>query len=249
MSNHTQMHARSTTRQLTRTAAPLAALILALGAGGCKTKDADKCQEGQAGVKKSLEAHNDALLTQWRDYAYKYCEAAVFAGIDREIADTRAAEKKAEADQQHKQQELDQLLQLFTQWVAGARNNPERAATPTCGGGEAEAKSHERWCVGQRQASPYVFTVRYWDKEPVAAKFDVTLPQPITCEKLGGVALRTWTVPNQAIKRQHCQINSGPLAGMQAMVTEAVNAPLHVFSPQYLEKDAALSAKLTTEGQ
>ena len=49
-------------------------------------------------------------------------------------------------------------------------------------------------------------------------------------------------------KRHHCQIAGGALAGLQAMVSEANNAPVHVFSPKYLEKDAALKTKLTTEG-
>jgi len=248
MSHHTHQQARNRTRQVVRTTAALVSLCLPLGLAGCDRKDPDKCRDGQAGVKKSLEARDDALLTRWREYAYKYCEADAFASVDKEIADTRAAQQKAEAEKKRQEQENDALIQVFTQWVAGARSAPERAASPTCSGGEAEEKSQERWCVGERQAPPHVLHVRYWDKERAAASFDVVVPHPITCEKIGGTALRSWMVPNQPIKRHHCQINSGPLAGMQALVTEAANAPLHVFSPQYVEKDPALKAKLANEG-
>jgi hypothetical protein len=236
------------THWLARAGTVAAALGLWLGVVACDQKDSGKCQEGQAGVKKSLEAGDDALLNQWRTYAHKYCEGDEFVGIDREITETRAAKAKAEADQKRQQQENDQLLQVFTQWVAGARNDPATGATPACEGGEKEEKSQERWCVGSRQAGAYQLNVRYWDKERVAAKFDVAVPHPITCEKIGGTALRTWNVPNQPIKRHHCQINAGALSGMQAMVSEAANAPLHVFSPQYVEKDPALKQKLSTEG-
>ena len=248
MSHQTHQQARNRTSKRVRTTAALVSLFLPLVLTGCNRKNPEKCQEGQAGVKKSLEASDDALLTRWRDYAYKYCAAEAFAAVDKDIVDTRAAKQKAEAEKKRQQQENDSLLQVFTQWIAGARNAPERAANPTCAGGEKEEKSQERWCVGDRQAPPHVLHVRYWDKERVAAKFDVVVPHPITCEKLGGTALRSWMVPNQPIKRHYCQINAGPLAGMQAMVTEAANAPVHVFSPQYVEKDAALKAKLTGEG-
>jgi hypothetical protein len=91
--------------------------------------------------------------------------------------------------------------------------------------------------------------VRYWEKESAAARFEAKIPHPITCEALGAHrVIRTWTVPNQPIKRFHCEITGGPAAGLQAMVSQAVNAPLHVFSAKYLELDGGLKAKLTSEG-
>lgn len=248
MSNQQHTRTRSLTHWLARVGMVTATAGLAIGLGACDQKDTGKCQEGQAGVKKSLEAGDDDLLDQWRTYAHKYCEAEEFSGIDSEIADTRAAKAKAAAEQKRQAQENDQLLQVFTQWVAGARNDAATAASPTCEGGKAEEKSQQRWCAGSRQAGSYMLNVRYWDQERVAAKFDVVVPHPITCEKLGGTALRKWTVPGQSIQRSHCQLTSGALSGLQAMVSEAQGAPLHVFSPQYLERDAALKQKLATEG-
>jgi hypothetical protein len=100
-----------------------------------------------------------------------------------------------------------------------------------------------------RMAGSHQLHVRYWEKEPVAAKFDAKIPLPITCDKLGGArVIRSWTVPGQPVQRHHCEITAGAAAGMQAMVSEANNAPLHVFSAQYLERDGALKNKLATEG-
>ena len=100
-----------------------------------------------------------------------------------------------------------------------------------------------------RTAGTHQLHVRYWEKEPVAAKFDATLPAPITCEKLGAHrVIRSWNVPNQQVKRSHCEITGGVLAGLQAMVSEAHQAPLHIFSPKYVEMAPALKAKLGSEG-
>jgi hypothetical protein len=238
------------TRRPTRIGAAAVLFIVASGLTGCKQKDAAKCQEGQDGVRKSLAAGEDTLLNQWRTYAYKYCEdQATLAALDREITDTRAAKAKAEAEKAQQQQQTDQLLSAFLGWVGGNRNAPERAAAQvSCDGGEEE-KSQERWCVRTRVAGTQQLNVRYWEKESVAAKFDVVIPLPITCDKLGGArVIRSWTVPGQQVKRYHCEITAGAAVGMQAMVSEANNATLHVFSPQYLEKDGALKNKLATEG-
>jgi hypothetical protein len=224
---------------------------LALGASGCKGKDAAKCQEAQDGVRKSAAAGDEALLTQWRNYAYKYCEDSTALGaLDQEIAQKKAADAKAKAEALRKQQESDQLVALFVKWAGENRAAPDRSgATVSCDGGEAEEKSQERWCARTRRAGSYTLSARYWDKDRTAVKFDTVIPQPITCEKLGAARIiRSWTIPNQQVKRSHCEITAGALAGMQAMVSEASNAPLHVFTPAYLERDPALKRKLSTEG-
>jgi len=229
----------------------LALACLVVSAAGCNQKDATKCQQGQDGVRKSAAAGNDALLTQWRSYAYKYCDdAAALGSLDREIAQQRAAAAKAKADAARQQQENDQLLAVFTKFVGDNRAAPDRAASAaSCDGGPAEEKSQERWCLRSRRAGAYTLSVRYWDKDRTAAKFDTVLPAPVTCDKLGpNRVIRAWTIPNQNIKRTHCELLGGPLAGMQAMVSEANNAPLHVFTPPYLDRDAGLKAKLATEG-
>ncbi len=215
----------------------------------CDGKDAEGCRGAQAGVRASLQAGDTALLARWRDRAFKLCEDSEFSALDREILDTQAQKQKAEAEKQQKLAENKAVLDLFLGWVGQFRAAPEGAAAAvSCDGGKAEEASKERWCVRQRQAGPYTVSVRYWEKESAAASFHVVVPNPITCEALGpSQVLRTWTVQG-SIKRYHCQITGGPAAGMQAMVTEAMKAPLHVFSPQFVERDPALKAKLTSEG-
>jgi hypothetical protein len=228
----------------------VAAIVLLAGVG-CSQKDATKCQQGQDGVRKSAAAGDEALLAQWRNYAYKYCEDATALGaLDREVAQQKAAKAKAQADALRKQQESDQVLALFVKWVGDNRAAPDRAAAAvSCDGGEKEEKSQERMCSRSRRAGTYTLTARYWDKDRAAEKFDTVIPEPITCDKIGANrVIRSWNLPNQTVKRTHCEFTAGALAGMQAMVSEANNAPLHVFTPQYLERDPALKAKLATEG-
>lgn len=215
----------------------------------CDGKDEDKCRKGQEGVRASLKAGNDGLLKDWRNYAFKYCDDGEFSAVDREISDFQKEKQRVEAEKKKKEQENKAVLDLFLGWVGQYKAAPEgAAANVSCDGGPDEEKSKERWCVRQRQAPPYVLQVRYWEKEPVASAFHVVIPHPITCDALGTAqVIRSWTVQG-SIKRHHCQITGGLAAGMQAMVTEAAQAPLHVFSPQFVEKDPALKTKLASEG-
>lgn len=215
----------------------------------CDGKDETKCQSGLEGVRASLKAGDTGLLTRWRTYAFKYCDEAEFATVDTEITTHQAEQKRLEAEKLKKEKELKALLDVFLGWVAQHKAAPEgAAANPTCDGGPAEEASKERWCVGRRQAGPHPLEVRYWEKESVAAAFHVQLPHGITCDALGPAqVLRSWTVQG-SIKRHHCQITGGAAAGMQAIVTEAAQAPLNVFSPQYLERDPPMKQKVTSEG-
>jgi hypothetical protein len=243
------------------TRSPVRAALLALIAcavwatAACNRKDAVKCQEGQNGVRKSLEAADQQLLQKWRNYAYEHCaDRAALQTLDQEIAQQQAAAAKKKREAAKLQKQNDQLLQLFLGWAGTHRANPAAAAaTVNCGGGEAEEKSQERWCNRTRSTQgtpPSQFNVRYWEKDPQAVSFDVKLPQPITCEKLGAHRIvRSWTVPNQKVKRTHCEITAGPLGGMQAMISEALNAPLHIISPKFLEMNPALKNKLDNEGR
>ncbi len=226
-----------------------AALGASLLGFSCDGKDAEGCRGAQEGVRASLKAGDTALLARWRDRAFKLCEDSDFSALDREIVDTQAQKQREEAEKQQKIAENKAVLDLFLGWVGQYRAAPEGAAAAvSCDGGKAEEVSKERWCVRQRQAGPHTVTVRYWEKESPAASFHVAVPNPITCEALGpSQVLRTWTVQG-SVKRYHCQITGGPAAGMQAMVTEALKAPLHVFSPQFVERDPALKTKLASEG-
>jgi hypothetical protein len=215
----------------------------------CDGKDAEGCRGAQAGVRASLQAGDTALLARWRDRAFKLCEDSEFSALDREILDTQAQKQKAEAEKQQKLAENKAVLDLFSAGWASSGPRP-RAPPPPSPVTVARRRRPRRsgGCVRQRQAGPYTVSVRYWEKESAAASFHVVVPNPITCEALGpSQVLRTWTVQG-SIKRYHCQITGGPAAGMQAMVTEAMKAPLHVFSPQFVERDPALKAKLTSEG-
>jgi hypothetical protein len=218
---------------------------------GCG-KDPAKCTKAQDGVKQSLKAEDAALVQRWREYAYKHCaDRASLTALDREVADGLAAADRRKSEAGRQKQESQALLAAFTGWVAGVRATPETAsASPSCEGGEAEQKSKERWCVARRMAGTYTLVGRYWEKESTAARFSTVMPGPVTCDALGANrVIRTWTIPGTSVKRMHCELTGGTLAGMQALVAEAVNGPVEVFTPRYVELDPAFSARLNNEGK
>jgi len=212
-------------------------------ASGCDQKDEDKCTKGQQGVRESLKADDLKLLKEHRDYAFKYCEEGEFQALDREIEEHQAAKKKAEAEEKKKAQENEQLLSVFLGWVGSTKAAPQGASAAQCQGDEEAEKNKERWCVGDRLAGTHRFEVMYWEKEPVAANYKTVVPNPTSCEALGGTVTRSWTVQGN-IKRDLCQLTSGQAAGMQALVTEVPSAPLEVFSARFVELHAGMKKKL-----
>ena len=229
-------------------------LCMAFGLGsipGCG-KDQAKCTKAQDGVRQSLKAEDAALVQRWRTYAYKHCaDRSSLTALDREVADGLAATDRRKSEAARQKQESQALLGAFTGWVAGARATPETAsASPSCEGGEAEQKSKERWCVARRTAGTYTLVARYWEKESTAARFSTVMPGPITCDALGpNRVIRAWTIPGTPVKRTHCALTGGTLSGMQALVAEAVNGPLDVFTPRYVELDPSFAGRLNNEGR
>ncbi len=229
-------------------------MLFGLGSTGFTAcgKSTQNCTKGQEGVRQSLQAGDAALVQRWREYAYQHCaDRAALGTLDREVADGLAAIERRKSEAARQKQESLALLGAFTSWVAGARAAPETAsASPACEGGEAEQKSKERWCMARRMAGTHALEVRYWEKESTAARFSTVMPGPITCQDLGpNQVVRTWTIPGTPVKRTHCQLTGGALAGMQALVAEAVNGPLQVFSARYVELDPAFSQRLNHEGR
>ena len=127
------------------------------------------------------------------------------------------------------------------------------SVAPKCDGDDADPSAHqavsaapksaERFCTATRSAGNNTLTARYWDADKTIVLFMTKAPAAATCDDLGpNKVLKTWDVPavnGQSVKRTRCEL-SGTLSGMQAVVSAAVNAPVYVFSPSYLEKDPAL---------
>ena len=159
--------------------------------------------------------------------------------LSAEEARNRAAEQR--------KTENRQVLKVFLQWVADNRAAPDKAsASPACDppADAAKEKAKERLCMGSRFAGQYQLSTRYWEAEPAIARFSVKLPDVTTCEEIGAsTVLKTWqvaTTNGATTTRYRCEFPSGPLAGMNAVLSQAVNADLYVFNPSYLEKEPAL---------
>jgi hypothetical protein len=225
-------------------------LAAALTAFGCSEKDAAKCQEALDGTRKSVAASDASLINQWRERSYKYCEdQGALAALDKEISDKTSAAAAAKAAETARLALNAGLLKTFVTWAGDNRLAPDHASvSPKCDGDDAEASApkpttKERFCTATRTAGTNTLSARYWDADKTILLFTTKVPAPASCDDLGpNKVLRTWDVPasnGQSVKRTRCEL-SGPLAGMNAVVSNAANAPVYLFSPSYLLKDPAL---------
>ena len=231
----------------------LAATVTALG---CSEKDATKCQEALDGTRKSLAASDLVLTSQWRERSYKYCEdQAALATLDKEIITKQSAEAAAKAAEAQRLALNAGLLKTFVTWASDNRVAPDHASvSPKCDGDDpdpaapkkpsTDPAAAERFCTATRTAGTNTLTVRYWDADKTIVSFSTKAPAPASCDDLGpNKVLKTFDVPasnGQSVKRTRCELKSGSLAGMNAVVSAANNAPVYIFSPSYLLKDPLL---------
>ena len=226
----------------------LALIPFVLCIQGCQRKDPEKCAQAQATTKQALSIGDFGLARQWREHAYKQCDdPGALAALDKEIVDTEAAlTAKKEAEAQKKKETAD-LLKLFLDFVAQTRANPETASAapvcdpaPTPAAGAKPGADKERFCTATRQVgSRYQFQVKYWDGDHGAFRYTTTPGAAVDCQMLGATVQKTWDVPaegGKAAKRWRCDLG-GALSGLTAVVSGAVNAEVHVFTPSYLERD------------
>jgi len=231
----------------------LAATVTALG---CSEKDATKCQEALDGTRKSVAASDLVLTSQWRERSYKYCEdQAALATLDKEITSKQSAEAAARAAEAQRLALNTGLLKTFVTWAGDNRVAPDHASvSPKCDGDDpdpaapkkpsTDPAAAERFCTATRTAGANTLTARYWDADKTIVSFSTKVPAPASCDDLGpNKVLKTFDVPatnGQSVKRTRCQLSGGTLAGMNAVVSAAANAPVYIFSPSYLLKDPAL---------
>jgi hypothetical protein len=234
-----------------RTLAPflLLSALVAVPTASCKRKDPEKCQQGMSVARQAIKSEDFALAKQWREYAWKNCDDQMaLQGIDQEIVTAEADVARRKAEQQAKDQERARLFAVFLQWAGANRGAPQNASkavrcdppAPPPAGAKPDPESKERWCSATRQAGNYALNVRYYDADREAVRFSTRPASPATCADLGEhQVVREWNVPapgGQVVKRSLCSFNSGPLAGMQAVVSAAI-ADVHVFTPKYAQRD------------
>jgi hypothetical protein len=228
-----------------RTASALSLIPFVLCIQGCQSKDPEKCAQAQQTTKQALAIGDFALARQWREHAYKQCDdPGALAALDKEVVDTEAALTAKKEAEERKKKETADLLKLFLDFVAQTRANPETAsAAPLCDPPPTpatKATEKDRFCTAMRQVgSRYQFQVKYWDADHAAFRYTTTPGAVVDCAMLGGTVQKTWDVPaegGKAAKRFRCDLG-GALSGLTAVVSGAVNAEVHVFTPQYLQRD------------
>jgi len=230
--------------------AALLVTTLFLPLTSCKKKDPEKCQQAMTTTRQALSAEDYALARQWREYAYKHCEdVATLQALDQELVNKEAETNRRAQEQGNKKAELSAVLQLFTRWASENRMAPQNASKlVVCDPvpqGTPKDKEKEHWCSATRNVDTrYSFYVRYWDAEPDAVRFTVRPPSPASCADLGEhKVVGSWDVAvpgGGSVKRTHCELTSGPLAGMHAVATNAITE-LHVVSPKYIQRDPRIA--------
>lgn len=237
----------------------VAASLFVAAASGCNQKDAQKCEEAQGVIRQAIAKEDFAAATNWRQYAWQNCEdTSVLGNLDQEIVTQRGAVVARKRAAAARRAETVELLKLFLGWVAQNRRAPQNAsAEPVCDGSDDEAApavpgkkpSEERLCTATRQAGSHEFSVRYWEAEPEAARFTVKIPDLTSCAELGAKnPIRTWPVAateGRTTQRSRCEFTTGALAGLHAVLSQAQNSELYVFSPAYLDRDPTYKVILT----
>ena len=239
-----EMDARPTT---------LLSLCLVFSALGCQTRDEAKCNQGFDVARQAIKSNDFALARQWREYAYKQCDAAGqdkagLTTLDQELATAETAVKAAADAEAQRKAKNDALLKLFISWAGANRAAPDKASSaPVCDPPPAdpiEARkietSKEQLCTATRTAGEHILTVRYWDADKTLLRFATKFPAPVSCQDFGATVSKTFDVPASnggSVKRSRCDIGAGALSGMSVVVSEAANAEAYIFSPGYLEKD------------
>ncbi len=229
------------------------AVGLVLLALGCNSRDEAKCNQGFDVTRQAIQQKDFALAKQWREYAYKQCDATGqdqegLTKLDGELSTAEATAKaEAEAEAQRKANN-EALLKLFVSWAGENRAAPDKASSaPVCDPPPADpveaakvARTKEQLCTGTRTAGDHTLTVRYWDADKTLMRFATKFPAPVSCQDFGASVSKTFDVPatnGASVKRSRCDISAGALSGMSVVVSEAANAEAYIFSPGYLEKD------------
>lgn len=229
------------------------ALPLCLLALSCQKRDAEKCSQGFEVTRTAIKSADFALAKQWREYAYKQCDAAGedqanLSALDKELSTAEATVKAAADAEAQRKQQNEALLKLFVGWAGDNRAAPDKASSaPVCDPPPAdpiEAKkietSKERLCTASRKAGEHTLSARYWEADKTRVRFSTKFPAPVSCQDFGATPSKTWDVPSTSgasIKRSRCNIAAGPLSGMSVVVSAANNADAYVFAPAYLEND------------
>lgn len=227
--------------------------ILALASGlavGCNRKDAEKCEQALQVTRQAITSEDFNAATAWREYAWKQCDdRGTLEGLDRQLSTAQNEVQARERAQEERRQQTRELLKVFLGFVAGHRQSPDRASgTPSCDPPAANdpkrEESKERFCNATRTAGAEPILARYWGSDPPIARFSVKLPDATSCEEIGAPrVLKTWSVAatgGRTTARFRCEFASGPLTGMHAVLSQAVNADLYVFNPAYLDREPAL---------
>lgn len=217
---------------------------------GCDRKDAEKCEQALGVVRQAITSENFSAAASWREYAWKHCEdRGTLDGLDRQLTTAQNEVQSRTQAAEQRRQSTRELLKVFLGFVAGHRETADRASSaPSCDPPAAndpkKDESKDRFCNATRAAGTHALLVRYWAAEPALARFSVKLPDLTSCEEIGASkVLKTWSVAatgGRSTSRSRCEFVSGPLAGMHAVVSQAINADLYVFNPAYLDKEPTL---------
>lgn len=214
------------------------------------------CREAEAPLEHAVGLRDFTAARSLRAAAYAACgPRAELGALDRRIVDGEAELRDREAAEARREQELDDVLRAFFDFVANTRATPERASVrPVCdveaprerqlpdgGATSPVASAPAHFCVAKRSlGGAYPLEIRYERDDPQAFRFSIDVNGAVNCARINGSTEKSWRVPlpgGGSIVRARCTL-AGPLAGLSAIVSEGTPSSVHVVSKSYGERDA-----------
>ena len=197
----------------------------------------------------------DAIVQEKLDDAQKLLEHArtVCAGqsaddirrIEGQLADRRETARAIAKDAAQEQRAHDFPTQQFIRWATEPVEQFLQSLT--------SVKCAERgdpaygFCEAERKTSPNM-TVRYWEHDRKAVRYQLRTNLPLECEDLGDHRLvRRWSAQGRSFEL--CELTEREARGLSALlVRNSGDNRMYIFSFGYLQKDPAFELSLRRPG-
>jgi hypothetical protein len=161
--------------------------------------------------------------------------------IETLIEDRVSAKREVDAAERKRQQGRALPVQQFVDWATGSPKQFESSlASVSCA---ERAEADFGFCTAKRGGSPNM-EVRYWKREPSAARYSFITQGPLTCEDLGEHRqVRSWSTAEKTYEL--CEITQRRSRDLSALLLRTKDeSRMFIFSVDYLKKDPAFDREL-----
>lgn len=145
----------------------------------------------------------------------------------------------------------------FLRWVAANRKAPQkiRGEEPKC---ETTGPTRGLCSVDFFPSDADItnnYTAKYFKGAPTAARFEAVLDADVSCSALGAALVRRWSERAGMFGAggESCEFHDGPLKDLRVLIERnrdtggKLNPSLHVYSADYLTRDADFAEAVSTD--